>query len=320
VRNLAVFVLSVAAIACGEPTPTEPGPSSSLTVGPGATFTKIQSALDAAPARSTIKVLPGTYGEHVVITKSVTIEGQQAILDGLAGGLDGRYLGFEVKASNVEISGFVVQNFERGIVVDHVSSFRLRNSEIRNNLSKDPPPISAGVTKSDGVVMLQVQDSEITGNFIHDNGSIGLLMNLSSSGNLVQNNRLINNGTQQALQGSGFSGAGIQTTAGNNTRNQILDNEVTGTDWGIALRSAPDSANVVRNNRVHGNRRAGIAVWGQNNRIENNDATGNGLDDRTPSCRLDLIDFDVVDNTWTNNTGSFGAAVPSGPRDVCPGP
>jgi parallel beta-helix repeat protein len=143
---------------------------------------------------------------------------------------------------------------------------------------------------------------------------------LSSSGNLVRNNRVINNGSQQSLPGSGFSGGGIFTTAGNNTRNQILDNEVSGGYWGISLNSSPDSANVVRNNRVHGTQRAGISVWGQQNTIENNDAAGNGLANMTPSCRLDMMDFDVIDNTWTNNVGTLGTSVRSGPQDVCPGP
>jgi len=316
---LLVAVLGATAVACEDSSPAGPGPSS-ITVGPGTSITKIQNAVDSAPPGATISVLPGTYGEHVVISKSLTLQGQQAVLDGLAGGLDGRFVGFEVKADSVEISGFIVQNFERGIVVDHVSSFRLRNSEIRNNLSKDPPPISAGVTKSDGVVMFQVQDSEVSGNYIHDNGSYGLLLTLSSGGNVVRNNRVINNGSQQGLPGSGFSGGGIFTSAGNNTRNQILDNEVSGGYWGISLSSSPDTANVVRNNRVHGTQRAGISVWGQRNTIEDNDATGNGLANMTPSCRLDMMDFDVIDNTWTNNAGTLGTSVRSLPQDVCPNP
>jgi parallel beta-helix repeat protein len=41
-------------------------------------FTSIQSAVDAAPAGSTIKVCPGTYPEQVVINKKLTLEGINA--------------------------------------------------------------------------------------------------------------------------------------------------------------------------------------------------------------------------------------------------
>ena len=297
------------------PGPTQPsGARMTLTVGPAAEFRTIQSAVDAASAGATITVLPGTYGEHVVITRSLKIDGRQAVLDGVAGGLNGRFLGFEVRADDVEISGMVVQNFERGIVVDHALRFRLRSGEIRNNTSKDPPPISAGVTKSDGVVLIQCQDSEIAGNFIHDNGSIGLLMSTGSSGNTVRSNRFVNNGTQQGLQGSGFGGAGIFTIILNNNRNTVVDNDVSGSYWGIQIGSSSDSANIIQNNRVHGNHRAGIAVFGQHNRIEGNDVTGNGLMNMLPSCALDLMDWNGSENDWIGNTGSFGVASNQTPR------
>jgi len=310
----AVFLAS-----CGG-NPAAPGSSHSptYTVGASAQYRTIQSALDAAPPESTIDVRPGTYAEHVVITKAVTLRGTQAVLDGLAGNLNGRNLGFEVKADHVEISGFAIQGFERGIVLDRVSRCRIARNEVRNNLSKDPQPISPGVTKSDGIVLLGVQESDISDNFIHDNGSIGLMVWLSSSGNTIRRNRVVNNGVQQSQLGR-FNGAGIQSGAGNNTRNEITDNEVTGNDWGISIGAEPDSANVVSSNRVHENRRAGIVVYGQHNRVENNDATGNSLVNLMPNCGLDLAEFRDTDNTWVNNTGRFGALLLSAtPGTACP--
>ena len=315
-RHLAAVLCGVLLISCGG-NPNAPGSSISLSVGPGAAYRTIQSAVDAAPSGATINVSAGTYSEHVVISKALAVRGNQAILDGMSGGLDGRYLGFEVKSSGVEVSGFVVQNFERGIVLDHVSNCRVLRNEVRNNTSKDPQPISPGVTKSDGIVLFQVQDSEISDNFIHDNGSIGLMVVLSSGGNTIRRNRVVNNGTQQAALG-GFEGAGIQTGGGNNTRNEITDNEVSDNDWGISLRASPDSANIVKNNRVHGNRRSGILVYGQHNVIESNDATGNSILHLVPSCGFDLLEFDVIDNTWTNNTGTFGTFRAFVSWDTCP--
>ena len=297
-----------------DPNAPDPPPGrsglSSITVGRNGPFTRIQAALDAAASGATITVLAGTYAERIVITKPVKLEGREAVIDGLAGGLDGRHVGIDVRADDVEISGFTIQNYERGVVVESAQNFRFHRNEVRDNVSKDPPPISAGVTKSDGVILSNVQNGVFSNNFVHDNGSIGLLLGDGSGGNSVFGNRFENNGTQQGLPGSGFSGGGIVTGVRNNTRNEIFDNDVSGGYWGIRIGSAPDSANVVRNNRVQGAYRAGIAVWGQHNIIEGNVVSGSGSLNMPPSCRLDLMDLRELDNTWRNNIGTFGATGP----------
>jgi parallel beta-helix repeat protein len=276
------------------------------------TYTRIQDALDAAPSGATITVVPGIYGERLVVTKPVKLQGNQAVLNGLAGGLDGRFVGIEVQSNDVEISGFVIQNYERGIVADSVANFRLYDNEVRTNTSKDPPPISAGVTKSDGVVLYSVQNSEIADNFIHDNGSIGLLagqrlgVSISSNDNTVRRNRFVNNGTQQGLPGSGHFGASILIAAPS-ARNQVLDNEMSGSYWGIIIFGP---SNTVRSNRITGNSRAGIMVYGAHNVIENNAATGNGSANFYPNCRYDLMDYRDIDNTWRDNAGTFGSGEP----------
>ncbi len=49
--------------------------ANTLTVGTGQTYATIQSAINAASAGDTIKVLPGTYNEAIIINKSVVIQG-----------------------------------------------------------------------------------------------------------------------------------------------------------------------------------------------------------------------------------------------------
>jgi parallel beta-helix repeat protein len=315
------FALALMIAACSDSTdpengsPTAPG-RPSLSVGPDQS---IQAALNGAQPGAIITVLPGTYAERITIRKPVKLHGQRATLDGLAGGLDGRFVGIEIHASDVEITGFIIQNYERGIVVEATgtrdlrTNFVLRGNEIRNNTSKDPPPISAGVTKSDGVVLNTVQNSEIADNFFHGNGSIGLWLARGSSGNRVYGNRFVNNGTQQGLQGSGSSGAAIFTSGLNNTRNQIYDNDVSGSYWGIAIGGQPDSNNEVRNNRVHDNFRAGIMVNGQHNVLEGNIGANNGLANLFPSCLLDFMNGSL-ENAWRNNVGSLGPPYPDAGR------
>ena len=253
--------------------------------------------------------MPGTYAERITISKPLKLQGDRAVLDGLAGRLDGRFIGIEVKANNVEITGFIVQNYERGILVHPAEGFVLRGNEIRNNLSKDPPPTSRGVTKSDGVVLVTVQNSDISENYIHGNGTIGVWLSAGSHNNTVRRNRLENNNTQQRMSGNYQHGAGILTCGANNTRNQIVDNDISGNDWGILIGCQPDSSNVIRNNRLRGNYRAAIGIAGEHNIIEGNVATGNGLGNFWPSCRLDFMDD--RNNTWRNNTGRLGPPFPS---------
>lgn len=100
-----------------------------------------------------------------------------------------------------------------------------------------------------------------------------------------------------------FSGSG-------NAANQIVDNEVTGNHWGILVNNfAGNSGNTIRNNRVRGNGRAGIAALAAatGNTIQDNDAQGNGLLNIAPSFLFDLFDAGVLDNTWQNNQGRFNA-------------
>lgn len=70
---------------------------------------------------------------------------------------------------------------------------------------------------------------------------------------------------------------------------------------------AGNSGNIIRNNRVTRNGRAGIAALGlaTGNIIEGNQATGNALLNLAPSLLFDLFDAPPLDNTWRNNDGRF---------------
>ncbi len=86
---------------------------------------------------------------------------------------------------------------------------------------------------------------------------------------------------------------------------------MTGNHWGILVQNfAGNSGNIIRNNRVTGNGRAGIAALGlaSGNTIEGNNATGNALLNIAPSLLFDLFDAPPLDNTWRNNQGRFNFA------------
>jgi parallel beta-helix repeat protein len=299
------------AAACGSDTPTAPSGAARPTVvavGRDQPFANIQSALDAVAESGIVTVGPGTYAERIVVRKQVTLLGDGAVIDGLAGGLDGVGVGVWILASGVVVSGFTIQNWERGLVLDHVTKCRVDHNEVRRNHAKAPPPITAGVTQSDGIVLEQAQDNEILSNYIHDNGTLGLYLRNGSSSNKVRANRLIDNGWQQ--ESSGRFGAGILSQVANNDDNEIADNEIAGNDWGLR-NSGADNRTVIRNNRIHGNRRAGLFILAPFNRIEGNIVTGNGLANLPPSCRFDMINaFGAGGNTWVDNVGTYDALPP----------
>lgn len=171
------------------------GPSSGYQVGAAGNFAKIQDAVNAAPANSVVEVFAGTYVERVVVNKPLKLRGSNAVVDGA--GIGGTGIGILVtNTSGVDVSGFTVQNFERGIVLQNVSNSTLKSNEVRNSTAKGGGTITIGVTPFEGIVLIASRGNEVTDNFSHDNGHDGLMITEGSSGNRVRNNRFTDNGAQ----------------------------------------------------------------------------------------------------------------------------
>lgn len=178
-----------------------PGPTDvRYIVGLDGNFRSINVALAAAPAGEVIEVRGGPYAERVVIDKpGIKLRGVSAILDGAT--VDGgRGIGIHVTgAADVEISGFTVRNFERGIVVQSATNTVIRGNEVHSNNSKTAdtaPPLAAGVDLFEGVVLLAASNTEVSDNTLRDNGHDGLMITGGSRNNIVRGNRMRNNGAQ----------------------------------------------------------------------------------------------------------------------------
>lgn len=188
-----------AAIACnGSPT----SPSTPLfLVGPTGNFGTIGAALAVALPGDEIRVQPGSYAERVVIDKTgIKLRGERSVLDGSAAGLDGTGIGVRVaNVADVEVSGLVIQNFERGLVLENVSGALIQNNEVLNSNAKTPPFV-IGTTPFEGIVLIASRDNDIRDNFAHDNGHDGLMLTGGSSGNRISNNRFVANGAQTATR------------------------------------------------------------------------------------------------------------------------
>ena len=197
--GLALAGLAVSATGCDSS--TSPARSDVLyVVGADGNFRTIAAALAAAPPGEVIEVRTGVYSERVVIAKAgIKLRGTGAIVDGTAVE-GGRGVGMLVDGvSDVEVSGFTVRNFERGIVVQNAANALISRNEVHSNNSKaanTAPPLASGVDLFEGVVLIAASGVQVTDNVLRNNGHDGLMITSGSRGNVVRNNRIQDNGAQ----------------------------------------------------------------------------------------------------------------------------
>lgn len=314
-RAAAVAVAAAGITACNGTSPMSPAATLYVvSAGTDGNFPTVGAAMSAAPEGTVIEIR-GAIGERVVVTKrGIKLRGAaSAAIDGAL--LDGRGIGIHVRAPDVEVSGLIVRNFERGIVVENADNALIQGNEVHSSNSKtanSAPPLAPGVDLFEGVVLLGATSAQVTDNLLRNNGHDGLMILGGSRNNIVRNNRVLANGAQTE---PGRFGCGINIFSGaNNTGNQIADNEVSGNHWGILVNNnAGNTGNIIRNNRLRNNGRAGIAVLvnAGGNTIQDNDARENGTLNIAPSLDFDLFDAPPLNNTWQNNQGRFNFATSS---------
>jgi predicted outer membrane repeat protein len=136
----------------------------------GCPYDSIRAAIQAASAGDTILIQPGTYTEHVALTKNLTLSGQNAVIDG--GG------------ATVNRSVIIV---ERGITAT------IRGLTITNGHS---PDFGGGILNEGRLTLQQTQVTDNTatggGGGIYNNGGMTL-----------EDSQVINNAT--AGSGGGIS-------------------------------------------------------------------------------------------------------------------
>src|SRR5713226_8300316 len=184
---LLVGATLVVVAACGGCQHSPTSPSQKFVVGQGGNFATIGDALKLAQPGDTIQVKPGTYGERVAITMSgLKLQGDNAIIDGLAGGLNGTGFGMHLRGvSGVEVTGFVVQNFEVGIALENATNCHIHANETRNNTDKNPPSAFW-----DGIRLIASRGNTISENYSHHNGDNGITLADGSTGNVIRANLL----------------------------------------------------------------------------------------------------------------------------------
>jgi len=186
-------------------------------------YTKIQEAIDAVETLDghTIFVEEGTYYEHVVVNKSLSLIGMSrdtTIIDG-----NGTGIVIFVTASSVTIKEFTVKNGDTGIYLD-----RSNNSLImKNNVSYHIDAIFvryscnctihqniAGNNTNRGVLVTNSWNFTLSNNNVYGNGWYGINANASVNGLIKQNNAYKND-----LDGIGLLDSNNCTIAENTVEN-----------------------------------------------------------------------------------------------------
>jgi len=193
-----------------------------------ADFHTIQEAINSPDVKDgdTIFVRIGTYYEHVLVNKSVSLIGEDrdlTIIDGGNGTGNGISI---VAANNVSIQGFTIKRSGlrpySGIFIDHSSGTDISHNTITNNYY--------------GISLYLSTNNVVSGNTISSNNYDGISFS-SSGNNLVLGNTITNN----------YYGISFYSS----TNNLVLGNTITNNNGGISFYSFGN--NLVLGNTITNN-------------------------------------------------------------------
>jgi hypothetical protein len=187
--------------------------AATLTVGPGQTFTTIQSAINAAATGDTIFVQVGTYSERLnflnPITDSVddlTLEGEQTAATVIDGGGTGVVIDL-ANFKNITVRKLTIQNGTTGIALNNAGIAGA--IDITNNIIKDH--------SSAGILCTASSNLNITNNVIDDNAT-GISC-LTPTNIRIENNIISNNETGASFTGINSGSIGNYNDFFNNSSN-----------------------------------------------------------------------------------------------------
>jgi parallel beta-helix repeat protein len=195
-------------------------------------YATIQEAINNASDGDTILVAAGTYYEHVVVNKTVTLIGEDVNTTIIDGSSTGHVV--NVISDNVNITGFTVQHsgnvhmpaLEAGICLNRTTGCNISgNSVIENGFA--------------GISLLDSPHNLITGNNVSRSGWGGIHL-MNSSRNTVSGNTLDSIGLQQNW------GGGINGHVTSNYNN-IADNVITNCVYGMFYHASAYNS-ICRNN------------------------------------------------------------------------
>ena len=186
-------------------------------------FYYIQEAINAAEAGDLIKVMSGTFYEHLVVNKSVTLMGENSNSCIVDGNETGNVV--TVNANSVYISGFTVQGSgenQQGVILDQSGDDSILGNIVVSNYygvllnSSQQNVIRDNLVQGNvwGIYLQDSRNNTIENNTVANNYRRGLHLSLSD-GNVVDENTVANN----------YEGIYLEFSTGNWLRkNNLTDN------------------------------------------------------------------------------------------------
>jgi parallel beta-helix repeat protein len=285
----------------------------------GTWYETIQAAVDDAIDGDTLTANAGTYNEHVVVNKQLTINGagrESTIIDGSGVG-DVVY----ITADWVNITGFTVRgsgSSNKGIYLNLAQYCKIENNNCSNNycgislVSSSNNTLSNNNASSNTVYGIYLESSSgniITNNYVSMNIR-GIYLSYYSNGNTITNNIAFSNSfyginleyssNNTITNNNASSSPNIGIYLDNSNSNTIANNTALNNYHGINLGASNN--NILVNNTVNSNPFMGymgivIRAISTNNTISNNIANSNE--------RGIYLEFssnnNISNNTATNN-------------------
>ena len=262
---LCLFVLS-SLLSTFNPDEVEASKQLVYNVNTGLNYTMIQEAINNPQTLDghTILVEEGTYHEHVIMNKSLSLVGA----DQSKTVIDGNYSGnvINITAGNVKITGFTLQNSGDDL------SYGIYSTSNSNNVS-----YNTIINNGNGIKLYKSSSNSITGNNIVNNG-YGIKLSWHSNDNSISENVIVDN--NRGIMLSFYS-----------DDNSISKNNITNNEYGIFLHSCSNSflqGNLLNNNQYG----FGIEGFELNHYLVSID-TSNLVDDKPIYCLINQQELTI---------------------------
>jgi len=215
----------------------------------------IQEAITHANPGDTIFVDSGTYYEHVVINKSISLIGEDRNTTIIDGGEADTVI--SLTASNVTVKGFTIQKsaqglYNSGLFVDHSSNNNISHNKIKDNYH--------------GIYLLSSNDNVISNNDVTSNNYHGIYLDYSTGNVVSYNNASLNSNDGISLHSSddnivSYNNASLNSNDGiylySSNDNIVSQSEVTLNSYhGVSLHSS--SGNIISRNNALSNENNGM--------------------------------------------------------------
>ncbi len=269
-------------------------------------FPTIQEAINNAADGDTVFVKSGTYYEHVIINKTLSLTGENCTTTIIDGNWTGVVI--NVTRSGINVSGLTVRRSgsiyweNAGIYLDNAEDCSINGSILTEN------PFA-------GLELANSRRCVVSGNTILNNSGVGITMVGGGFNDLSQNNIMENGWSAVTLNDEAHN----NTISGNNmtsnnlavighcinlyrsSNNSIQKNNIAGDDNGIRLEYW-SNCNTIAENRFTDNTETGVSVeaYSDNNTFSGNLISGSRFGFMVRSSRY----TEIFNNTITHNYGS----------------